>query len=70
MLCSDWLPLLLGDAGGQTEAVNVATHTDTGGVDGHSGLNVANHLLGVHVGLVLGVSGDAVVLLDDGVKDL
>ena len=62
--------LLLGDAGGQTESVNVATNTDTGGVDGHSGLNVANNLLGVHVGLVLGVSGDAVVLLDDGIEDL
>ena len=62
--------LLLGDAGGQTESVNVATNTDAGGVDGHSGLNVALDLLWVHVGLVLGVSGDAVVLLDDGIEDL
>ena len=62
--------LLLGDAGGETEAVNVATNTDTGGVDGNSGLDVSNNLLGVHVGGVLGVSGDAVVLLDDGIEDL
>ena len=62
--------LLLGDSGGQTESVNVATNTDTGGVDGHSGLNVADNLLGVHVGLVLGISGDAVVILDDGIEDL
>ena len=63
-------PLLLGDAGGQTEPVNVATNTDTGGVDGHAGLDVANHLLGVHVGGVLGVGGDPVILLDDGIEDL
>ena len=62
--------LLLGDAGGETEAVNVATNTDTGGVDGNSGLDVSNNLLGVHVGGVLGVSGDAVVVLDDGIEDL
>merc|ERR1712197_14219 len=63
-------PLLLGDSGGETESVNVATNTDTGGVDGNSGLDVSNNLLGVHVGGVLGVSGDAVVLLDDGIEDL
>jgi len=62
--------LLLGDAGGQTESINVATNSDSGGVNWHSGLNVANNLLRVHVRLVLGVSGDAVVLLDDGVEDL
>merc|ERR1712045_352062 len=62
--------LLLGDAGGQTEPVNVATNTDTGGVDGHAGLDVSLDLLEVHVGGVLGVSGDAVVLLDDGIEDL
>ena len=62
--------LLLGDAGGQTEPVNVATNTDTGGVNGNSRLNVANNLLGVHVGGVLGIGGDAVVVLDDGIEDL
>jgi len=62
--------LLLGDSGGKTESVNIATNADTGGVDGHISANVANDLLGVHVGGVLGISGDAVVLLDDGIEDL
>merc|ERR1719232_1525977 len=62
--------LLLGDSGGETESVNVATNADTGGVDGHISANVANDLLGVHVRGVLGISGDAVVLLDDGIEDL
>merc|ERR1719411_485116 len=62
--------LLLGDSGGQTEPVNVATNTDTGGVDGHAGLDVSLDLLEVHVGGVLGVGGDAVILLDDGIEDL
>ena len=62
--------LLLGDSGGQTESVNVATNTDTGGVHGHAGLDVSLDLLEVHVGGVLGVSGDAVVVLDDGIEDL
>ena len=56
--------LLLGDAGGQTEAVNVAADPDAGGVDGHLGVDVADNLAGVHVAGVLGVSGDAVVLLE------
>ena len=63
-------PLLLGDAGGQPVAVHVAAHADAGGVDGHAGLDVAHDLVGVHVGGVLGVGGDAVVLLDDGIEDL
>ncbi len=61
--------LLLGDAGGQTEAINVATNTDTGGVDGNIGVDVAVDLGGVHVGGVLGVSGDAMVLLDQRIED-
>jgi len=60
--------LLLGDAGGQTEAVNVAADPDAGGVDGHLGVDVAVDLAGVHVAGVLGVSGDAVVLLDQRVE--
>ena len=32
---------LLGDAGGETEAVNVSADTDTGGVNRGSGINVA-----------------------------
>jgi len=62
--------LLLGDSGGETESINITSNTDTGGVDGDSGLDVANNLLGVHVRGVLGISGDAVVVLDDGIEDL
>merc|ERR1712170_177096 len=62
--------LLLGDSGGETESINVTSNTDTGGVDWHSWLNVTLDLLWVHVRLVLGISRDSVVLLDDGIKDL
>merc|ERR1719210_2435825 len=63
-------PLLLGDAGGQTEAIDGTSNPDTGGVDGHLSVDVALDLLDVHVGGVLGVSRDAMVLLDDGVEHL
>merc|ERR1719458_800918 len=63
-------PLVLGDARGQTEAINGTSNPDTGGVDGHLGVDVALDLLDVHVGGVLGVSRDAMVLLDEGVEDL
>ena len=62
--------LLLGDSRRQTEPVNVATNTDTGGMHRNAGLNVSLDLLGVHVRGVLGISGDAVILLDDGIEDL
>merc|ERR1719323_1256957 len=62
--------LLLGDSGGKTESINITSNTDTCGVDGDSGLDVADNLLGVHVRGVLGISGDAVVVLDDGIEDL
>merc|ERR1719367_1689290 len=62
--------LLLGDSGRQAESINIATNTDTGGVDGHISANVALDLLSVHVGGVLGIGGDAVVLLDDSIEDL
>merc|ERR1712227_164049 len=62
--------LLLGDSGRQTESINIATNTDTGGVDRDISANVALDLLSVHVGGVLGISGDAVVLLDDSIEDL
>jgi len=62
--------LLLGDSGGETESINITSNTDTGGVDGDSGFNVTLDLLWVHVGGVLGISGDAVVVLDDGIEDL
>merc|ERR1711971_1028029 len=62
--------LLLGDSGRQTESINIATNTDTGGVDGNISTNVALDLLSVHVEGVLGISGDTVVLLDDSIEDL
>jgi len=62
--------LLLGDSGRETESINITSDTNTGGVDGDSGLDVADDLLGVHVGGVLGIGGDTVVVLDDGIKDL
>merc|ERR1719499_1064496 len=62
--------LLLGDSRGETKSINVTSNTDTGGVDWHTWLNVALDLLWVHVRLVLGISGDTVVVLDDGIKDL
>merc|ERR1719310_770195 len=62
--------LLLGDSGGETESVNITSDTNTGGVDWDSGLDVADDLLGVHVGGVLGIGRDTVVVLDDGIEDL
>ena len=62
--------LLLGDSGRQAESINIATNTDTGGVNRDPWLNVALDLISVHVRGVLGVRGDAVVLLNNGVKDL
>merc|ERR1719278_46456 len=63
-------PLVLGDAGGQTEAIDGTSNPDTGGVDGHLSVDVALDLLDVHVGGVLGGGRDAMVLLDDGVEHL
>jgi len=62
--------LLLGDSGGETESINITSNTDTGRVDWHSRLNVANNFLWVHVRGVLGISGDSVIVLDDGIEDL
>merc|ERR1712012_1075629 len=62
--------LLLGDSRGETESINIASNTNTGGVDGDSRLYVADNLLRVHVGGVLGVGRDTVVVLDDGIEDL
>merc|ERR1719310_1504424 len=61
--------LLLGDSGGETESINITSDTNTGRVDWDSRLDVADDLFGVHVGGVLGVSGDTVVVLDDGIED-
>merc|ERR1719278_2171224 len=63
-------PLLLGDARGQTEAVNGTSNPDTGGLDGHLSVDVSLDLVDVHVGGVLGIGRDAMVLLDDGVEAL
>ena len=63
-------PLVLGDARGQTEAINGTSNPDTGGVDGHLSVDVALDLVDVHVGGVLGIGRDAMVLLDEGVEDL
>jgi len=62
--------LVLGDSRGQTVAINGATHPDTGGVDRDSFIDVATDLANIHVGGVLGSGGDAMVLLDDGIKHL
>merc|ERR1719288_190172 len=63
-------PLLLGDTRGETEAINGTSDPDAGGVDWNSLVDVALDFFGVHVGGVLGVGRDAMVLLDDGIKDL
>jgi len=62
--------LLLGDSGGQTESLDGAADTDPDGVDGDLGVDVAVDLAGVHVGNVLEVSGESVVLADEGVEDI
>jgi len=62
--------LLLGDSGGETESINATSNTDTSGVNGDSSLDVAGDLGSVHVGGVLGVRADSMVVLDDGIKDL
>jgi len=61
--------LLLGDSGGETESINVTSDTDTGGVNGDLGVDVADNLGGVHVRSVLGISGDAMVLLNQRIED-
>merc|ERR1719277_102224 len=62
--------LLLGDSGGETEAINAATNTDTGGVDWDSLIDVSSDLGSIHVRGVLSISADSVVVLDDGIEDL
>jgi len=62
--------LLLGDSGGQTESLDGAADTDPDGVDGDLRVDVAVDLGGVHVGNVLEVSWEAVVLADERVEDI
>ena len=61
-------PLLLGDARGETKAVNVPADPDPGRVDWGGGVDGALDLAGVHVAGVGGVCGNAMVLLDQGIK--
>jgi len=62
--------LLLGDAGGQTESLDGAANTDPDGVNGDLWQDVAVDLGDVHVGGVLEVGGEAVVLADEWVEDI
>jgi len=62
--------LLLGDSGGQTESLDGATHTDPDGVDWDFWKDVSGDLGDVHVGGVLEVSGESVVLADQRVEDI
>ena len=63
-------PLVLGDAGGKTEAIDGTSDPDAGGVNWNSLVDVALDFFGVHVRGVLGGGRDAMVLLDDGIEDL
>jgi hypothetical protein len=62
--------LLLRDAGGESESLDGATNTDPDGVNGDLGVDVSVDLVHVHVGGVLEVSGQSVVLADEGVEDV
>jgi len=62
--------LLLGDSGGESKSINVASNTDTGGVDWDTFIDVSSDLGRIHVRGVLGISRDSMVVLDDGIKDL
>ena len=62
--------LLLGDAGGETEALNAATNTDADRLDWDVVIDVTVDFLDVHVAGVLGISADSMVLLDEGIEDL
>jgi len=63
-------PLLLGDARGETETINVPSNPDPGGVHWNFRVNVADNLGGIHVRGVLGICGYAMIILDHGIKDL
>jgi len=61
--------LLLGDAGGKTETIDVTSNANTCGVDGNLGVDVTVDLGGVHVRGVLSISRDTMVLLDQRIED-
>merc|ERR1719391_1988031 len=60
--------LLLGDSGRETESIDVATNTNTGGVDGCLLADGAFDLAGIHVACVGGISCDTMVLLDQWIE--
>merc|ERR1719244_1435349 len=62
--------LLLGDSRGKPISIDGTSNTDTGGVNWNSRVNVSSDLGSIHVGGVLGVSTDSMVVLDDSIKDL
>ena len=62
--------LLLGDAGGEAKALNAASHADPDRLDRDVFVNVALDLINIHVAGVGGISANAMVLLDQRVKDL
>merc|ERR1712154_296268 len=62
--------LLLGDSRGKTISIDGTSDTDTGGVNWNSRVNVSSDLGSIHVGGVLGISTDSMVVLDDSIKDL
>ena len=62
--------LLLGDSWRQSESINVSSHTDSGGMDWGLGIDVSLDLRDVHVRGVHSIGTDAMIVLDDGVKDV
>jgi len=62
--------LFLGDARGQSKSLDGAADTDSDRVDWNLRADVSNNLGGVHVGSVLEISRETVVLADKGVEDL
>ena len=62
--------LLLGDTGGESEAVNAPSNPDPGGLDRSGGINVALDLVNIHVTLVPEVGLESMVVQDDGLKDI
>jgi len=61
--------LLLGDARAKAKSINGPAHTDASGLDRCVGVNVALDLSHVHVGGVLEVLAEAMVLQDERVED-
>merc|ERR1712012_811937 len=62
-------PMVLGDSGGKTEAIDGTANTDPARVNGSIRDNIALDLAGIHVGSVLGRGADSVVFADEGVED-